>query len=126
MAVPSYSRRVLQTSQRGCISTIAWMEKYLLLQGTRSFTSLVEEGGFCSKDLCLAAVSQDLISWTEFLHVKISVEIATIQCIHCALSPSCRLTGDKGMKVVVAQLIQIFHSQWIFCNYTLHNKQRGY
>ncbi len=30
------------------------------------------------------------------------------------------------MKAFVSQLIQISHSQWIFQNYTLHNKQRGY
>jgi hypothetical protein len=30
------------------------------------------------------------------------------------------------MKAFVSRLIQISHSQWIFQNYTLHNKQRGY
>jgi hypothetical protein len=30
------------------------------------------------------------------------------------------------MKALVSQLIQISHSQWIFRNYTLHDKQRGY
>jgi hypothetical protein len=34
-----------------------WIEKYLLFHGTRSFTSLVDEGGFCSNDLCSAAAS---------------------------------------------------------------------
>ncbi len=103
-----------------------WIEKYLLFHGTRSFASLVNEGGFCSNDLCLAAAGQDLIGWTEFLHGKVLVEFASIQHIHCALSPSCRLTGDDWMKVFVSQLIQISHSQWIFHNYTLHDKQWGY
>ncbi len=48
-----------------------WIEKYLLFCGTRSFTSLIDKGGFCSKDLSLAAAGQDLIGWTEFLHGKV-------------------------------------------------------
>jgi hypothetical protein len=30
------------------------------------------------------------------------------------------------MKVFVLHLIQMSHSRWIFCNFTLHDKQRGY
>jgi hypothetical protein len=30
------------------------------------------------------------------------------------------------MKAFISLLIQISHSQWIFRNYTLHDKQRGY
>jgi hypothetical protein len=37
--------------------------------------------------------------------------------------PTDRGRLDEG---VCLQLIQISHSQWIFQNYTLHNKQRGY
>jgi hypothetical protein len=103
-----------------------WIEKYLLFRGTRSFASLVAEGGFGSLDVRVAAVGQDLIGWTEFLHGKVSVEIASIQRIHCMSSPSCRLTGSDWMKAFISHLLQISHSQWIFRNYTLHDKQRGY
>jgi hypothetical protein len=88
-----------------------WIEKYLLFNGTRSFTSLVNKGGFCSNDLRLAAAGQDLIGWTEFLHGKVLVVFASIQHFHCALSPSRQLTGDDWMKAFVSQLIQISHSQ---------------
>jgi hypothetical protein len=88
-----------------------WTEKYLLFRGTRSFTSLVDEGGFGSSNLCLAATSQDLIGWTEFLHGKVLIEFASIQQIHCALPPSCRMTREDWMKAFVYQLIQISHSQ---------------
>jgi hypothetical protein len=54
------------------------------------------------------------------------VEIAAIQDIHCRLSSSCRLTGADWMKAFISHLLQISHSQWIFRNYTLHDKQRGY
>ncbi len=30
------------------------------------------------------------------------------------------------MKAFASHLIQISHSQWIFCNFTLHDKQRGH
>ncbi len=103
-----------------------WIEKYLLFCGTRTFGSLVDKRGFCSSDLRLAAASQVLIGWTEFLHSKVLVEFATIQHIHCALAPSCRLIRDDWIKAFVSQLVQIYHSQWIFQNYTLHDKQRGY
>jgi hypothetical protein len=36
------------------------------------------------------------------------------------------MTGKDWMKAFVLHLIQISPSQWIFCNITLHNKQRGY
>ena len=103
-----------------------WIEKYLLFCGTRSFASLVAEDNFASANVRVAAVGQDLIGWTEFLHGKVSVEIAAIQKLHCTLSPSCRLTGADWMKTFISHLLQLSHSQWIFRNYTLHDKQRGY
>ena len=103
-----------------------WIEKYLLFRGTRSFTALVAEDGFTSVKVRVAAVGQDLIGWTEFLHGKVSVEIAAIQNLHCMSSSSCRITGANWTRAFISHLIQISHSQWIFRNYTLHNKQRGY
>ncbi len=91
-----------------------WIEKYLLFCGTRSFALLVAEGGFGSLDVRVAAVGQDLIGWTEFLHGKVSVEIASIQRVHCMSSPSCRLTSSDWMKAFISHLLQISHSQWIF------------
>ena len=102
-----------------------WIEKYLLFQGTRSFTALVAEDGFASIDIRVAAIGQDLIGWTEFLHGKVSVEIAAIQNLHCMSSPSCRITGADWIKTFISHLLQISHSQWIFRNYTLHDKQQG-
>jgi len=103
-----------------------WIEKYLLFRGTRSFTALVAEDDFASIDVRVAAVGQDLIGWTEFLHGKVSVEIAAIQNLHCMSFSSCRITGADWMKAFISHLIQISHSQLIFWNYTLHDKQRGY
>jgi hypothetical protein len=55
-----------------------WIEKYLLFCGTRSFSSLVGEGGPATPLVSTAAASQDHIGWVEFLHRKVSVEIRTI------------------------------------------------
>jgi len=103
-----------------------WIEKYLLFRGTRSFASLVVGDGYASRDIRVAAVGQDLIGWTEFLHGKVSVEIAAIQNLHCMSAPSCRITGADWMKIFISHLLQISHSQWIFRNYTLHDKRQGY
>ena len=103
-----------------------WIKKYLLFRGTQSFASLVAKGGFGSLNVKVAAVGQDLNGWTEFLHGKVSVEIVSIQQLHCMSSLSCRLTGNNWMKAFISHLIQMFHFQWIFRNYTLHDKQRGY
>jgi len=103
-----------------------WIKKYLLFRGTRYFTALVAEDGFASIDVRVAAVGQDLIGWTEFLHGKVSVEKAAIQNLHCMSSPSCRITGADWMKTFISHLLQVSHSQWIFRNYTLHDKQWGY
>jgi hypothetical protein len=85
----------------------------------------VEEGRPATPLISTAASSQDLTGWVEFLHRKVSVEFRTIQDIHCILS-SCRMTEEDWMKVFVSHLIQISHLQWIFCNFTLHDKQKGY
>jgi hypothetical protein len=103
-----------------------WIEKYLLFHKTRSFASLVAECGFGSLDVRVAAVGQDLIGWTKFLHGKVSLETVSNQQLHCMSSPSCRPTGNDWMKTFISHLLQMSHSQWIFRNYTLHNKQRGY
>jgi hypothetical protein len=102
-----------------------WLEKYLIYRGTRSLTSLITKGGGGSPGLIKAAASQDLIGWTEFLHGKISINIETIQDLHCTLSP-CRITGSDWMKGLASHLMHASHSQWIFRNFTLHDKQRGY
>jgi hypothetical protein len=102
-----------------------WIKKYLLFCGTWSFPFLVNKGGPATPLVSTVAASRDLIGWVEFLQGKVLVEFRTIHDIHCA-SSSCRVTGEDWMKVFDLHLIQISHSQWIFCSFALHNKQRGY
>jgi hypothetical protein len=100
-----------------------WIEKYLIFGGTRTLTHLVQDQG--SSQIRDAAVSQDAISWVEFLHGKESVALAKIQEIHCKLS-SCRMTSNDWMKHFIGRLLLISHSQWLYRDFTLHNKLRGY
>jgi hypothetical protein len=41
-------------------------------------------------------------------------------------SLACWLTGNDWMKAFISHLVQMSHSQWIFRNYTLHDKGRRY
>jgi hypothetical protein len=95
-----------------------WLEKYLIYRGTRLMMALITKGGGGLQQLMTAAASQDLIGWTEFLHGKISVDIESIQHIHCTLSP-CRITGSDWMKAMSSHLMQASHCQWIFWNFYL-------
>ena len=58
-----------------------WIPKYLLFRGTIHFTDL----GPMLPTLQRAAASQDIIGWIEFLHGKVSTEIADIQQAYCSL-----------------------------------------
>jgi hypothetical protein len=100
-----------------------WIEKYLILRGTRTLSYLVQDQG--SSQIRDAAASQDAIGWVEFLHGKVSVAIAKIQEIHCKLS-SCRMTSNDWMKHFIGRLLLISHSQWLYRNFTLHDTLRGY
>ena len=98
-----------------------WIEKYLLLHGCTSFASM----GTMNTSLRQAVESQDLIGWVEFVHSKVSVEIAKLQRFHCT-ALLCRMNGSDWMKHFVSHLLHISHSQWLYRNFTLHDTTRGY
>jgi hypothetical protein len=72
-----------------------------------------------------ATASQDSIGWTEFLHGKVSVKIAQMQESYERLASS-KQSHRQWMKRLVEHLIPISHSQWLFRNFTLHHKTKGY
>ena len=98
-----------------------WMPKYLLFRGQKKFSDM----GAMSSALRRAAASIDAIGWVEMLHGKVSVEIAAIQEHHCAVAP-CRMSGADWMEHFVSHLVRISHSQWVYRNFVLHDKTRGY
>ena len=97
-----------------------WVSKYVLFWGTRSMSSL----GQMSPAMATAAHSQDIIGWRLFMEGRVSVEIAAIQKLHCAAAP-CVMNGSDWMKQFITRILHISHSQWIFRNFTLHDKLRG-
>ena len=72
-----------------------------------------------------AAASQDSIGWTEFLHGKVSVKIAQMQESYGRLASS-KQSHKQWMKGLVERFILISHLQWLFRNFTLHHKTKGY
>ena len=98
-----------------------YLPKFLLFRGRKKFISM----GPMSPTLLRAGASQDVIGWEELLHGKVSVEIAAIQEYHCSIS-SCRMNGSDWMKHFISHLLKISHSQWVFRNFVLHDRTRGY
>ena len=97
-----------------------WIVKYILYRGTRRMTDL----GLMSVTMNDAAKSQYLIGWREFMEGRISHEIKCIQHCHCATSVS-TLNGDDWCKHFISRLLQVSHSQWVFCNTMLHDAVGG-
>ncbi len=55
----------------------------------------------------------------------ISTHFYFIQHYHLALLGS-YLNGADWTKLLISKLLHITHSQWIYCNFTLHDKLCGY
>ena len=56
---------------------------------------------------------------------RISKEMYRLQHTHLATSESC-ITSNDWMHGLITRLLHITHSQWLFRNFTLHDKQCGY
>ena len=67
------------------------------------------------------------IGWTEFLQGKIPLSMTTLQGEFCtARESTCGMTGQSWARSFIYQLLQISHSQWLYRNFTLHHRTRGY
>ena len=98
-----------------------WIPKYILMRGDRPLSAM----GFMSPQFRALAASQDLIGWREFTEGHISTHFYAIQSFHLAMSSS-YLNGEDWTKQFISKLLQITHSQWIFRNFSLHDKTHGY
>ena len=78
-----------------------------------------------SSNMKAVARAQDIIGWVNFLEGKITGHIKSMQRIHLMQSSS-RLNSDDWIKKFLAHLVRISHTQWIFRNLTLHDKQHGH
>jgi hypothetical protein len=98
-----------------------WIPKYILMRGVKSLLDL----GIMSPQFKALAHSQDLIGWRDFTEGYISTQFYEIQTFHLAMSSSL-LNGKDWTKQFISKLLQITHSQWIYCNVLLHDRCQGY
>ena len=98
-----------------------WLPKYILGRGSLTFATL----GPMSDAMLTIAISQDKIGWRNMMEGRVTKELYAVQRLHLATSDS-RINGDDWMRGLILRLIHISHSQWLFRNFTLHDKQCGY
>ena len=107
-----------------------WIPRYLRARTRSSFENLahlVPRASYITMSSNMKAVAraQDKIGWIHFLEGKITGHIKSMQRLHLMQSSS-RLNSDDWIKKFIAHLIRISHTQWIFRNLTLHDKQHGH
>ena len=56
---------------------------------------------------------------------QVSKYFYKMQSIHLAFG-TIYLNGEDWVKKTISQVLQITHSQWIYRNFSFHNKRRGY
>jgi hypothetical protein len=94
-----------------------WIPKYILMRGDKPLSEM----GYMSPQFKALARSQDLIGCRDFTEGYISTHFYEIQSFHLAMSSS-YLSGKDWTKQYISKLLQITHSQWIYCNISLHNR----
>ncbi len=102
---------------------IYWIPKYILMQNDKQFTQL----GYMSKKMRVLADSQDKIGWRHFMEGYISTHFYNIQWFHLLMYRySNYLNNADWTKQFISKILQLTHSQWIYCNISLHDKHHGY
>jgi len=71
------------------------------------------------------AQSQDKIGYRNFMEGHISIHFYEVQKFHLAMFSSF-LNGADWAKQFISKILHITHSQWIFRNFSLHDKRTGY
>ena len=97
-----------------------WLPKYIEGRGVLGFQDL----GVMSPEMRSLAMEQDLIGWRNFMEGRISRKFYDIQLLHLE-DISGHLNGRDWVRVLITKLLQMTHSQWIFRNITLHDKEGG-
>ncbi len=98
-----------------------WIPKYILMQGDKPFAEL----GAMSLRMKALAKSQDIIGYCNFMEGYILTHFYAIQNFHLAMSSS-YFNGADWTKQFISKLLHVTHSQWTFCNISLHDKIHGY
>ena len=98
-----------------------WISKFILMRGDKPLS----ERGAVSHQFRALAESQDLIGWRDFTKGYISTHFYAIQSFHLTMLIS-HLNGEVWTKQFISKLLQLTHSQWIYQNISLPNRQHGY
>jgi hypothetical protein len=100
---------------------VYWLPKYILMRGNKPFADM----GAMSPRMKALAQSQDKIGYCNFMEGYILIHFYGIQNFHLAMSSSF-LNGADWAKLFISKILHITHSQWIFYNFSLHDKRNGY
>ncbi len=111
----------METNGRTDPELIYWILKFILMQNNKPFSQL----GYMSNKMHALAESQDKIGWRNFTEGCISSHFYNIQWFHLLISNNF-LNGSNWTKQFISKILQITHSQWIYHNISLHNRQQGY
>ena len=98
-----------------------WVPKYILYRGTKKFADL----GAMSPGMKTLAESQDKIGWRNFMEGRISKYFYSLQSYHLAFDTH-YMNGEDWVRQFITRVLHITHSQWIYRNFSLHDRQRGY
>ena len=97
-----------------------WIGKYIRGRGDVKFAEL----GQMSPHMLELALSQDRIGFRNFMEGRISKKFLDIQSYHL-MDADGYLSGYDWVKIFITKILQITHSQWIFRNMTLHDRNGG-
>jgi len=98
-----------------------WLPKYILMWGDKPFADM----GAMSPRMKALAQSQNKIGYCNFMEGYTSTNFYEIQTFHLAMFSSF-LNSANWAKQFISKILHITHSQWIFRNFSLHNKRHGY
>ena len=95
--------------------------KYIRYRGTKEFADM----GRMSPPVTDLAKNQDKIGRRNFMEGMMSKDFYHIQSHHLAFGKS-YLNGRNWIKQFISRILRITHSQWVFRNFLLYDKERQY
>ena len=67
----------------------------------------------------------DRIGYIDIMHGRLPLSLLRYQKTFC-VSVNSRMGGDAWMRKLISTLLNMSHTQWLFRNFSLHNKIRGH
>ena len=91
------------------------------MRGAKNMAEL----GCMSPQMSQLAKSQDIIGWKNFMEGRISRHFFDMQNEYLTTGNH-RINAEQWSRQLISKILHITHSQWIFRNFTLHDKQKGW